>query len=98
MAWWAGPVKGPSGRVEREEGGVEEGGEGGVGHAAQVGGAPLVIPIDWLINLGVRCSRKDHHRGAGTASRRGRGLEERKGEKHRVRCGNSTVRRIGRAR
>lgn len=50
MAWWAWPVKGPSGRRERGEGSVEEGGGGG-GQAAQVGGAPLVIPIDWLINL-----------------------------------------------
>lgn len=26
-------------------------GEGGEGQAVQLGGAPLIIPIDWLINL-----------------------------------------------
>lgn len=83
MAWWAWPVKGPSGRTERGEGSVEEGGgEGGGGQAAQVGGAPLVIPIDWLINLGAR-GRGDKRE---PASGRGRGQAPRSrvgGEKER---------------
>lgn len=46
MTSWAGVIKGPRGE-EEEEGG----GEGGGGKAAQVGGAPRIIPIDWPIDL-----------------------------------------------
>lgn len=60
-------MKGPSGRTERGEGSVEGGGGGG--QAAQVGGAPLVIPIDWLINLGVRGRRGSGEPPKGTQTR-----------------------------
>lgn len=101
MAWWAWPVKGPSGRTERGEGSVEDGGGGGGGggQAAQVGGAPLVIPIDWLINLGGRGGRKwrkpPSGRGRGRAGEVGGGWRREKKRKNTtVRRGNSTVGRV----